>query len=441
MNPISEKENLKREIGVRALTLAILNITVGTGIFVIPAIIAEELGAAAIVAYLVCGALIFLIALCFAEVGSKTTASGGVYTYIETAFGKYTGFIANNLYWLGACVLSDAAVANALADTLKGFFPVLNNEIFRTLFFLFLFGGFALLNIRSVKNGVRFIEFAAFGKLLPLIILVIAGASFVSTKNLTWISYPTIGSIGTASLLLFFAFIGLDTPLSNGGEIKNPKRTVPLGIFFGILSVLILYVSIQLVAQGVLGSTITAHKDAPLAAVAGIIFGKAGIVLIIIATAISMLGNLGGEILSIPRILFAGARDGLMPKILGKVHPKFFTPYIAVLFYAALGFLFAISGGFKQLAVIASASTLLIYLGVVLATFKLRKKDSTKSEKTFHIPGGIIVPLLATCVIIWLLSNLTKKELIGIVIFISIFSVIYFVNKIIRKKKLEMKSN
>ena len=441
MDPISKKENLKREIGVRALTLAILNITVGTGIFVIPAIIAEELGAAAIVAYLVCGALIFLIALCFAEVGSKTTTSGGVYTYIETAFGKYTGFIANNLYWLGACVLSDAAVANALADTLKDFFPVLNNEIFRTLFFLFLFGGFALLNIRSVKNGVRFIEFAAFGKLLPLIILVIAGASFVSTKNLTWVSYPTIGSIGTASLLLFFAFIGLDTPLSNGGEIKNPKRTVPLGIFFGILSVLILYISIQLVAQGVLGSTITAHKDAPLAAVAGIIFGKTGIILIIIATAISMLGNLGGEILSIPRILFAGARDGLMPKALGKIHPKFFTPHVAVLFYAALGFLFAISGGFKQLAVIASASTLLIYLGVVLATFKLRKKDSTKSEKTFRIPGGFIVPLLATCVIIWLLSNLTKREFVGIAIFISIFSVIYFANKIIRKRKFEIKSN
>ncbi|HSZ87035.1 MAG TPA: amino acid permease, partial [Puia sp.] len=138
MNPVSEKENLKREIGVRALALAILNITVGTGIFVIPAIIAENLGAAAIVAYLVCGGLIFLIALCFAEVGSKTTASGGVYVYIENAFGPYAGFVANNLYWLGACVLSDAAVANALADTLKVFFPVLGNEIFRGLFFLFL---------------------------------------------------------------------------------------------------------------------------------------------------------------------------------------------------------------------------------------------------------------------------------------------------------------
>ena len=434
MSPDSEKENLKREIGVRALALAILNITVGTGIFVIPAIIAENLGAAAIVAYLVCGGLIFLIALCFAEVGSKTTASGGVYVYIENSFGPFAGFVANNLYWLGACVFADAAVANALADTLKSFFPLLGNEIYRGLFFLFLFGGFALLNTRSVKHGIRFIEFAAFGKLVPLVLLVVAGIAFVSTKNLAWISYPTISNISTASLLLFFAYVGLDTPLSNGGEIKNVKRTVPLGIFFGILSVLILYISVQLVAQGILGATITAHKDAPLAAVAGIIFGKTGIVLIIIATVISMLGNLGGEILSIPRILFAGARDGLMPKMFGKVHPRFFTPHVAVLFYAALDFLFAISGGFKQLAIISSASTLLIYLGVVLSTLKLRKNDSSKSEKTFRVPGGIIIPILAACAIVWLLSSLTKPEFIGIAIFIFAFSVIYFVAKAVKKK-------
>ena len=442
MNPVPEKENLKREIGVTALTLAILNITVGSGIFVIPAILAEELGGAAIVAYLVCGALIFLIALCFAEMGSKTNASGGVYAYIETAFGPYAGFIANNLYWLGSCVISDAAVANALADTLKYFFPFFGNEVFRGMFFLFLFGGFALLNIRSVKHGVRFIEFAAFGKLIPLVLLVIVGAGFVSTKNLAWVSSPSISTIGTASLLLFFAFIGLDTPLSNGGEIKNVKRTVPLGIFFGIISVLVLYISIQLIVQGILGGTIAAHKDAPLAAVAGIIFGKAGIVLIVIVTAISMLGNIGGEILSIPRILFAGARDGLMPKILGKVHPQFFTPHIAVLFYASLGFLFAISGGFKQLAIIATASTLLIYLGVVLSTLKLRKNDLATTEKTFRVPGGFIIPLLAACAIVWLLSNLSKPELTGIAIFIFIFSLIYLVNKMIRKKSiLEKKPN
>lgn len=434
MTPASGKENLKREIGIRSLTLAIVNITAGSGIFVIPAIIAEGLGATAILAYFVCGLLIFFIGLCFAEVGSKTTASGGVYTYIETAFGPFAGFLANNIYWIGGCVLSDAAIANGLAGTLKYFFPLFGNDLFRAVFLLFIFGSLALLNIRSVKNGVRFIELATLGKLIPMILLVIVGARFVVGENLRWVTAPTISNIGTASLLLFFAFLGFEGPLSNGGEIKNPKRTVPLGIFFGVAAVLVLYLAIQLVTQGVLGSTITAHKDAPLAAVANIAFGRSGAILIIAATALSMLGALGGELLSIPRILFAGARDGLLPKPLAKVHPRFFTPHIAIAFYAALGFLFAISGGFKQLATIASAAVLIIYLGVVLASVKLRKNMTTTTERTFRVPGGIIVPLLATVGIVWLLSNLTKPELTGIAIFILVFSFIYFIPKLLKKK-------
>jgi APA family basic amino acid/polyamine antiporter len=377
---IAEKENLKREIGVRSLTLAILNITVGTGIFVIPAIVAENLGAAAILAYLVCGALIFLIALCFAEVGSKITTSGGTYAYIEAAFGPFAGFIANNLFWFGSSMISDAAVANALADTLKYFLPFLGQEVFRILFFVFIFGTLALINIRSVNHGVRFIEFVTFAKLIPLIVLVVAGTGFISVENLGWRIPPTFDHIGSASLLLIFAFMGIETPVTNSGEIKNSKRTVPLGIFFGITAVLILYISIQLVTQGVLGDTISAHKDSPLAAVAGIVFGKAGITLMIVATAVSMLGGLGGEILAIPRVLYAGARDGLMPRVLAKVHPMFLTPYVAVAVYAGLGLIFAISGGFKQLAIISSAATLLIYLGVVLSKIKLRTMDTGNNE-------------------------------------------------------------
>ena len=436
MKPVSKQENLKREIGVRSLALAIVNITAGSGIFVIPAIIAQDLAAAAILAYLVCGALIFLIGLCFAEVGAKTSVSGGVYSYIENAFGPYAGFLANNIYWLGGCIVSDAAIANALVDTLKYVFPYLGTELYRVLFLVIIFSGIALLNIRSVKNGVRLIELATLGKLIPLIAVVVAGAAFISPGNLRFTIEPTISNLGAASLLLFFAFIGIDGPLSNGGEIKDPKRTVPLGIFFGIGTVLLLYLSIQLVTQGVLGATMSAHKDAPLAAVAGIAFGKAGAIIIIAAAALSMLGALGGEILSIPRILFAGARDGLLPKPLAKVHNRYFTPYVAIAFYASLGLLLAISGGFKQLATIASAALLIIYLGVVLASVKLRKKNIANGEKTFRVPGGILIPLAAAGGIVWLLSNLSRAELTGIVLFILLFSFVYFIMKQVKANSM-----
>jgi APA family basic amino acid/polyamine antiporter len=431
----SEKENLKREIGLRSLVLAIFNNVIGTGIFVIPAIVAESLGTAAFIAYIICGFLVFLIAMCFAEVGSKITVTGGVYTYIETAFGSYPGFLANTLYLVGACVTADAALANGFADTLKYFFPLLGNELVRIIFFALVFGALAWLNIRSLKNGIRLMEISSIGKIVPLVLIALVGMTFISSKNLQWTSSPAIGNFGSSSLLLFFAFMGMEASLSNSGEIKNPKRTVPLGIILGVSGILILYLSIQVVTQGILGPAITQHRDSPLAAVAGVIFGKIGITLITITIAISMLGTMAGDMLAIPRLLYAGGRDGIFPRVMAKVHPRFFTPHISIFIYSVTGFLFAVFGAFKQLAILSSASTLLIYLGVVLSTLKLRRTISRESEKAFRTPGGPTVPILAILVIFWLLSGLSKQELAGISIFLIAFSFIYLISQMIKKDK------
>ena len=427
-------ENLKREIGARSLALATVNMVVGSGIFVLPAIVAEGLGATAIAAYLVCGIMIFLLALCFAEMGSRNTRSGGAYTYIEEAFGPFAGFLAGNIYLFGGSMVSDAAVANAMADTLQYFFPSLGIEMYRMIFMLLLFGGLAWLNITSVKNGISFVALASIAKLIPLVLLIALAIPHMNAKNLTWVIQPTVSNIGSASLLLFFAFLGIEVPLNNGGEIKKPVRTVPLGIFFGVSIILVLYISIQLVTQGTLGSALSKYKEAPLAAVANITMGKPGMIFIIIVTLLSILGSLSGAILSMPRMLFAEARDGLMPKSLARVHPRFATPYIAIIIYVAFDFIIAMSGSFKQLAIIASASSLLLYLGVVLSCFKLRRTAQFNSQNGFRMPGGMAVPLIATTAIMWLLSNLVRNEIIAIAIFILFFSVIYFVTRLIKSK-------
>lgn len=438
MSKLQTGPDLKRTIGVFGLACAVVNITIGTGIFTLPALIAENLGAVAIICFLVCGLLIFLIALCFAEVGSKVTGSGGTYTYIETAFGPFAGFLANNIFWFGSCVLSDAAVANGLSKTLGYFFPAIDSATYRPIFFLLLFGGLAYINIRSTKNGVRFIIFTTLAKLVPLLLLVIFGISHISSANLEWKNSFSFNDIGDATLILFFAFLGIEGAVTNSGEIKNPSRVVPLGILSGLSFVLLLYVSIQLVAQGILGDQLLSFKDAPLSEVSKRLFGYIGITLMTVGVAVSMLGNLSGEILAIPRVLFAGARDGILPAFLGKVHGKYFTPYISIIFYATLGYLFAVFGAFKQLIILSSASTLLIYLGVVLATIRLRYKKTVPAEKTFRIPGGLIVPVLATAIIIWVLSNLSKTEKIGISITVLILSLIFFLMKWYKNKRLRV---
>jgi basic amino acid/polyamine antiporter, APA family len=207
-----------------------------------------------------------------------------------------------------------------------------------------------------------------------------------------------------------------------------------LGILSGLFFVLILYIAIQLVTQGVLGNEIAAAKEAPVAAVSQKIFGAAGISIIVLGTAISMIGGISGEVLGIPRILYAGARDGLLPKFLFKVHPKFKTPHYAILVYTGAGFVLALFGGLQQLLILSSAGILLIYLGVVLSTIKFRYKKITRDEKTFMVPGGIIIPVIATIAIVWMLSNLKTEEKTGIAIALVVLTVIYFLMRMFKKE-------
>ncbi|MBS1496303.1 MAG: amino acid permease [Bacteroidetes bacterium] len=429
-------ENLKREMGPLSIALTCVSVMVGTGIFVLPAVVSEGIGAAAVLAYVACGILVFLLALCFAEVGSNTSKSGGPYTYIEEAFGPYAGFLGSGLYLFGA-MASDAALVNALTDTLQLFIPGIHVFTIKVLFQFCVFVALAWLNIRSVKNGVRFVMITSIGKLVPLIALTLIAMPHVHPENLRWIIQPDFNNIGAASLVLFFAFLGFEAPLSNGGEIKNPSRSVPLGIFMGVSLVLVLYISIQLVTQGVLGNSLQENKEAPLGAVAKTVFGNPGMIFIIVVTAISILGSLGGEILTMPRIMFATARDGLFPKALAIVHPRFATPFIAIIIYSGIDFILAVSGSFKQLAIIASATILVIYLGVALASIRLRRMNKETSKKGFIMPGGITIPLLATIAIIWLLLHLTKTEFIGISIFILLFTIVYLMIKEAKRKAMK----
>src|SRR6185312_7813624 len=198
-------EGLRREIGVWGLSANIINIIVGSGIFVLPAIVAGILGPASVIAYVFCGFLMLLIMLCYAEVGSKTTKSGGSYTYVETAFGKYPGFLVF-LFAFIAEVCGIAAVANALVNTLAAVFQVFHFSFIRILFFVLLFFGLATINIVGVKQGVGLVKFNTVVKLLPLILLIVFGFFYVDINNLKWAAIPNYKQVGDASLLLFFAY-------------------------------------------------------------------------------------------------------------------------------------------------------------------------------------------------------------------------------------------
>jgi basic amino acid/polyamine antiporter, APA family len=423
----AQDERLVRAIGTPALGLSIVNLVVGGGIFVLPGLVAVQLGSAAIIAYLVCSVAVAMVFLCFAEIGGRVTRSGGAYAYIEEAFGPFAGFIASMLFWFGWNVLSDAAITVAMANMITIAFPILAQPIARALFIIALLAFMAVINIIGVKSGVRLFVFNTIAKLVPLLLLCVVGFFTINTDYLAISQWPSIQSTGAGTLILFFAFAGAESALSASGEIENPSRTVPKGLLFGLLGIFLLYVGLQTVAQGALGEQLANNTEAPLAAAATKIFGGWGAKMLLVGGAISIYATLSGEVLNVPRVIYASALDGNLPKFLAKVHPKYKTPYLAVIFFATVTGAFALSGTFKPLAVVASGSILVIYAGVGLAVIRLRQRDGEPAQGQFKLTGGPVIPILSCLVIGWLLWQLSAQEAIGLAVLMGVSIIIYAV--------------
>ncbi len=419
-------EGLKRVIGVSGLALTIVGFTIGAGIFALPGIVGVQLGAFAVVGYIFCGLMLAAIMLCYAEIGSRVTTTGGSYAYVEAAFGKFAGFMISWIFFLGWSILSDAALMNLIADSLGGIFPVFLNPWVRALFFFVLLAFMVVVNIWGAQQGVAVVKLLSILKLLPIFGIIIFGFSKIDPANLKWDHLPSVQTFGNTALVLFFAFAGFESALGTSGEIKNPKRTVPLGIFLGGILVLIVYLLLQAITQGILGAQMAAVKDAPLAAVAEKIVGPIGATILLLTAAVSCFGSVSADVLNASRVLFAGAKDGVFPWPLSRLHPKFATPHIAITAFGSMIFILSVSGGFKQLAVLASAAILLVYLAVILATVKLRSQPQEAGEKTFRAPGGLLFPVIGIAAIIWLLTSLTKWEILSTLIFIAVIALIYF---------------
>ncbi len=429
----NQNEGLKRELGVLDVAVNVINISVASGIFLLPALIAGILGNASIVAYVLCGLMVLLIALCYAEVGSRITISGGSYAYIEEAFGPYFGFIANGLLWFGTGVLVAAALINGITDMLSVPYPIFNLPIYRGILFFLLFSFYAFINIIGVKQGMNIIKAITFIKIIPLVLIVIVGLFQLNTTNLHWEGFPSFDKLGAASIILFFAFIGGETALNISGEMKNPSRTAPLGLILGVVCIIVFFSLLQIVAQSTLGNNLLQQK-APLAAVAGVLLGNWGTKMLIVCGLIAIFSSINSIVLVFSRVMFAGANDGLLPKFLSKIHPKYATPHWTIITFSVISFLMAFSGGFKQLLILATLSTLFLYVGVALSAIKFRISGDTVLPASFKLPGGLSIPLLTLVILTWFIFQSKQKEIIAMGIFLLLLSTMYFLKVFIKSK-------
>jgi basic amino acid/polyamine antiporter, APA family len=273
-SPVRREESLVRALGTWGMAASIVNLTIGGGIFRLPAPIAGVLGAAAPIAYLVCALTMGLIVLCFAEAGSRVSLTGGLYAFVDLSLGPVAGFFAGFMLW-SAITVAAAAIASFFADALASLVPAVSAPGIRLPLLVTVLAGLAALNVVGVRGASRFNTAVTVAKLVPLVALVVFGSRAVTPANLVWHSAPPVRDVARASTILIFAFLGVESALAPTGEARDPRRTIPRGIFIAMGGITLIYLSIQIVAQGVLGASL-AGSATPLADAAGAALGAPG---------------------------------------------------------------------------------------------------------------------------------------------------------------------
>lgn len=426
------REKLVRAIGTFGLAAGIINITIGGGIFRLPANVAGSLGPAAPIAYLVCAAAMVLIVLCIADAGSRVSLTGGPYAYVGAAFGPYFGFLSGVLLFMMGTLVT-AAVSTVFSASIGQLVPALSGPLASNAVLAAVLVFWSIVNLRGVTLGVGLNSIATVAKLLPLVLVAVGGAFFIKPQNLEIVVMPAAGDVARTSLILIFAFAGIECALVPSGEVRDTARAVPRGIALAMTVITLLYIALQVVAQGILGDELARSTAAPLAEAAGMSMGGWARSLLLAGAAISTFGYLGGMTLSMPRMLFALARDGFLPRALAAVHPEHRTPQTAIIVQSIITLALAASGTFEQLAILANVFVVALYFGCVLAAWRLRQRGVGGAGAGIRIPGAGMVPWIACAVILWLLTGVSSLEWLGFVISVGVASLIYNVNRAARR--------
>lgn len=387
-----EKKGLKKEIGLFTATALVIGNMMGSGIFMLPATLAQvSTPVASIMAWIFTGIGAIILSLTFANLGSKIPKTGGVYEYSRIAFGDFWGFITAWLYWNGSWIGNATifiVVATYLGQVIGG---LTSNPLLGFLFCTAILWICTYINIRGTKFAGNIAAFiTVFKVILFLSFIVIAFFNFDINNITSSISNEGLGlkTIPAAAAVTLWAFMGLETATVAGGEIKNPEKNVKRSTILGMLISTVLYIVISIAAMGAMSQSNLANSTAPISDIIKSALGLKNITFLNIAIAISILGTALGWLLSTARVGFAAGEDGIFPKAFSKLHPKYGTPYISLIIGSIfiniifiMNFTKGLIGAYNFIVLLATLSYLPIYASSTIAEILLLVVD--EKERTF----------------------------------------------------------
>jgi APA family basic amino acid/polyamine antiporter len=419
----SPKSGLVRSIGRWSLAALAVNSVIGSGIFGLPSTVAALLGKRSIMAVVIAGAAMGVIMACFAEVASQFSQAGGPYLYARTAFGRLTGIVVGWMLYL-AQTAAPAANANLFVIYLAEFWPAAKDPWPRAIVLTLLVGVLAIVNLIGARQGTVLSNITTVAKLLPLLMVVSAGAAVTIVHHTPWgSSAPPSANWLKAMVLLVFAYGGFETALAPMGEAKNPKRDAAFAMFVTLIACTAIYALVQWVVIGVLGPGST--TDRPLAEVARLTMGNRGAALVAVGALISVYGYLSAKLLGMPRVTFALAKNGDLPQVFASVGSVSGTPWFSILFYALIVWGLAMMGSFAWNVTLSVVARLFYYAVVCAALIALRLR--AEGGARFRLPAGPLFAILGIgiCLALATQVDLSKSIILGITLAAAVLNWIW----------------
>lgn len=404
-----ENKNLKKEISLFMATMLVCGNMIGSGVFMLPATLAQVSGPmATIIAWIITTLGSITIALSFANLGSKYPSTGGAYKYTKEAFGEFAGFLSAWLYWNGSWI-GNAAIVVALVSYSTAIMPALNKPIYAIVFSSVVLWTFTIINIVGVKKAGKIQSFATVFKIGFFTIFIIVSFFAFDSSNLIPLlpEGKGLSTIPLAATATLWAFVGMESATVTAGEIKDPEKNVKKSTIYGLIIAATIYLVISIVSMGAMPNEQLSVSQAPLTDILTNVLGTSVGKILTIAIVVSILGTIIGWLLSTARISYAAGQDGVFPKFFGKIHPKYGTPVNSLIVSSILVNILLIMNyqkgmvsSFTFITILATLSFLPVYLLTAAAEIMLMFKDS--KEFTFWIfIKKSTVPLLAFIYTIW----------------------------------------
>jgi APA family basic amino acid/polyamine antiporter len=415
------------------LVAVAINGTIGAGIFGLPSKAHALVGPYSVIAFIACALVVGLIVLCFAEVGSRFSETGGPYLYAREAFSPIAGFEVGWLMWL-ARVTAFAANSNLLIDYLGYFHPGIGAGAPRAVAITAIAVALTAVNVIGVRNAALFSDIFTIGKLIPLALFIGAGLFFIDPGNFSPPPAPEFSSFSKSTLLMVYAFTGFEMAIIPAGETRDPQRNLPFAILTSLALVTVVYILIQVVCVGTLPELAASNR--PLADASERFLGVVGATVITAGVAISIIGNLVVVLLAAARLPFAMAGDHKLPRVFAATHDRFRTPHVAIIATAAVMLALALSGTFISVLTVSVIARLLAYIVTCAGLIVLRRRDEREMrfKAQFKAPAGVAVSIAALALSAWLLAQSSAGEARNSAVAAAVGLLIYGAYKLAKRK-------